>query len=60
MAPKISMPTSSPPIPSRRYVELALNTEPQTMSLLRSPTRPVRRLSIDKIPVGEPIRDTDS
>jgi hypothetical protein len=52
--------TSSPSIPSRRYVGLALNTEPQTMSLHRSPTRPVRRLSIDKIPVGFtvwPIRE---
>jgi hypothetical protein len=41
----------SPPMPLKQVLDLALNAEAQTMSLLNSPSRPVRRLSNELTPV---------
>jgi hypothetical protein len=41
----------SPPMPLKQVLDLALNAEAQTMSLLSSPSRPVRRLSNELTPV---------
>jgi hypothetical protein len=42
---------SSPPVPIRQLLDSALNAEAPTLSLLKSPTRPVRRLSIENSPI---------
>jgi hypothetical protein len=41
----------SPPMPLKQVLDLALNAEAQTLSLLSSPPRPVRRLSNELTPV---------
>jgi hypothetical protein len=41
----------SPPMPLKQVLDLALNAEAQTLSLLSSPPRPLRRLSNELTPV---------